>query len=69
MLGISRFTLHQKIKSLGVEPPKKRVTPEEVMRVLQECGGNKAMASKKLGIERQTLYNKLERFKETAENE
>jgi transcriptional regulator with GAF, ATPase, and Fis domain len=64
ILGISRFTLHQKIKTLGVEPLKRRVTPEEVMRVLEECKGNKALASKKLGIERQTLYNKLEKFKE-----
>jgi len=63
MLGISRFTLHQKIRSLEVEPIKRRVTPEEVMRVLKECNGNKALAAKKLGIQRQTLYHKLENFK------
>lgn len=68
LLGISRFTLHQKIKTLEVEPPKRRVTPEEVIKVLEECGGNKALASKKLGIERQTLYNKLERFKAKAQS-
>lgn len=63
LLGISRFTLHQKIKSLEVDPVKRRVTPEEAYRVLQECKGNKARAAKKLGIQRQTLYYKLERFK------
>ncbi|MDX1387005.1 MAG: helix-turn-helix domain-containing protein, partial [bacterium] len=63
LLGISRFTLHQKVKNLEVDPVKRRVTPEEVYRVLQECHGNKAQAAKKLGIQRQTLYYKLERFK------
>ncbi len=63
MLGISRFTLHQKIKNLEIEAVKRRVSPEEVHRVLDECGGNKAKAAKKLGIQRQTLYYKLERFK------
>lgn len=66
MLGISRFTLHQKIRTLQVEPIKRRVSPEEVMRVLKECNGNKALAAKKLGIQRQTLYHKLENFKVEA---
>ncbi|MFO1519891.1 MAG: sigma 54-interacting transcriptional regulator [bacterium] len=62
LLGISRFTLHQKIKGLEVDPVKRRVTPEEVAKVLKECRGNKALAARKLGIQRQTLYHKLERF-------
>ena len=64
LLGISRFTLHQKIRNLEIEPPKRRVTPEEVARVLKECKGNKALAARKLGIQRQTLYHKLDRFGE-----
>ncbi|HEX5034611.1 MAG TPA: helix-turn-helix domain-containing protein, partial [bacterium] len=62
LLGISRFTLHQKIRNLEIEPPKRRVSPEEVARVLKECKGNKALAARKLGIQRQTLYHKLDRF-------
>jgi transcriptional regulator with GAF, ATPase, and Fis domain len=62
ILGISRFTLHQKVKGLEVESAKRRVTPEEVAKVLKECNGNKALAARKLGIQRQTLYHKLERF-------
>jgi len=62
LLGISRFTLHQKIRNLEIEPPKRRVTPEEVAKVLKECKGNKALAARKLGIQRQTLYHKLDRF-------
>ncbi|MFO1462146.1 MAG: sigma 54-interacting transcriptional regulator [bacterium] len=64
LLGISRFTLHQKIRNLEIEPVKRRVTPEEVARVLKECKGNKALAARKLGIQRQTLYHKLDRFTE-----
>lgn len=62
-LGISRFTLHQKVKNLRIDSPKRKVSPEEAHRVLKECQGNKAKAAKKLGIRRQTLYYKLERFK------
>lgn len=62
LLGISRFTLHQKIRNLEIEPPKRRVSPEEVAKVLKECKGNKALAARKLGIQRQTLYHKLDRF-------
>lgn len=61
-LGISRFTLHQKIKSHEIAPVKKKVSPEEVFQMVQQCGGNKALAAKKLGIQRQTLYYKLERY-------
>lgn len=62
-LGISRFTLHQKVKNFGIDSPKRKVSPEEAHRMLQACQGNKAKAAKKLGIRRQTLYYKLERFK------
>ncbi|HCU24962.1 MAG TPA: sigma-54-dependent Fis family transcriptional regulator [Deltaproteobacteria bacterium] len=67
LLGISRFTLHQKIRQLQIEAPKRRVTPEEVAQALKECKGNKALAARKLGIQRQTLYHKLDRFGESEE--
>ncbi len=37
----------------------KKITVEECRRVLKECGGNKAMAARTLGIDRTTLHRKL----------
>jgi DNA-binding NtrC family response regulator len=37
---------------------------EQIRKVLQATGGNKSRAAKILGIERKTLYRKLERMKE-----
>lgn len=36
-----------------------------IIQVLNECGGNKSKAARRLGIGRQTLYNKLKFFKIT----
>jgi DNA-binding NtrC family response regulator len=35
---------------------------QEILRVLQESGGNKSLAARKLGIERKTLYEKARRL-------
>jgi DNA-binding NtrC family response regulator len=35
---------------------------QEILRVLQEAGGNKSLAARKLGIERKTLYEKARRL-------
>jgi transcriptional regulator with PAS, ATPase and Fis domain len=37
----------------------KKVTVEECRRVLKECGGNKALAARVLGIDRTTLHRKI----------
>jgi len=39
------------------------IKDEHIRRVLAAVGGNKSKAAKKLGIERKTLYRKLERMK------
>ena len=41
------------------ETPRTRVTPEDALRVLEECGGNRAAASRQLGIGRTTLWRLL----------
>ena len=46
------------LKTLG------EVEKQYILRVLEETGGNKARASKILGISRETLYQKLKTFEE-----
>lgn len=39
-----------------------------IVKILRECGGNKVEAAKRLGIGRQTLYNKINEYQiETRE--
>ena len=35
---------------------------EMLIRVLRECGGNKALAARKLGIPRSTYFSKLKKY-------
>jgi two-component system response regulator HydG len=42
--------------------PMEEVERRYVMRVLEAVGGNKTQAAKVLGIERKTLYRKLDRW-------
>ena len=39
------------------------IEAEVIKMVLHDCGGNKTLAAKRLGIARKSLYNKVERFK------
>jgi DNA-binding NtrC family response regulator len=63
------------ITPADVEQHKQRTTPErstpvtlrgvereQILKVLRECGGNKSLAARRLGIERKTLYEKAKRF-------
>ncbi len=43
----------------------KRTEEELILRALEECGGNKSKAAKKLGIPRSTLYYKLKDLNKT----
>jgi two-component system response regulator HydG len=54
---------------VAAEDPSELVPLEEVerryiLRVVEAVGGNKTMAAKALGLDRKTLYRKLERFRE-----
>jgi len=44
--------------------PMEEVERRYILRVVETVGGNKTMASKILGLDRKTLYRKLERYKE-----
>jgi two-component system response regulator HydG len=44
--------------------PLEEVERRYILRVVEEVGGNKTMAAKVLGLDRKTLYRKLERYKE-----
>ena len=57
---------------LAADDPGQRPTLEEVERryveqILAECQGNKTLAAKVLGLDRKTLYRKLERFERGGE--
>ena len=57
---------------LGSDNPDELLTIDElekryIYRVLKAVGGNKTQAAKVLGLDRRTLYRKLERY-ERAEN-
>jgi len=43
--------------------PMEEVERRYILRVVETVGGNKTMASKILGLDRKTLYRKLERYK------
>ncbi len=43
----------------GTKKSYTKVTAEECRRILKECGGNKAMAARMLGIDRTTLHRKV----------
>ncbi|MCH9688929.1 MAG: sigma-54 dependent transcriptional regulator [Deltaproteobacteria bacterium] len=45
--------------------PMEEVERRYILRVVETVGGNKTMASKILGLDRKTLYRKLERYKQT----
>ena len=42
--------------------PLEEVERRHILRVLQAVGGNRTLAAKILGLDRKTLYRKLERF-------
>ena len=50
-------------KSTASLPEKlQEIERQEILRVLRESGGNRALAARKLGIERKTLYEKARRL-------
>ena len=49
--------------------PMDEVERRYILRVLEAVGGNKTTAAEVLGLDRRTLYRKLERYGETSEPE
>jgi two-component system response regulator HydG len=49
-----------------VLPPMDEVEQRYVSRVLEAVGGNKASAARVLGVDRRTLYRKLDRWRDVA---
>jgi len=44
--------------------PWEEVERRYILRVLESLAGNRTMAAKRLGLDRKTLYRKLERYKQ-----
>jgi two-component system response regulator HydG len=57
----------------GVDPleliPMEEVERRYILRVLKQVHGNKTLAAEALGLDRRTLYRKLERYGESPERE
>jgi two-component system response regulator AtoC len=49
--------------------PMEEVERRYILRVLEQLHGNKTVAAEALGLDRRTLYRKLERYGEPAERE
>jgi DNA-binding NtrC family response regulator len=72
VLGTSEFIQKQDMTSAGiVEAPPSEATPaktleevekEHIARVIKECGGRKGEAAALLGIDRKTLFRKMQAF-------
>ena len=66
-IALRRAIEHRKLGERRGDDPSELAPLEEVerryiLRVLDAVGGNKSVAARVLGIERKTLYRKLERF-------
>jgi len=59
---ICRNMLPDNLINQGTAKDKLKLTPEYIQSVLAAAGGNKAKTARLLGIDRKTLYNKLEQY-------
>jgi DNA-binding NtrC family response regulator len=81
--GLSELTNHQCQPDRPAKTNAKPSSPNEsktlrslgaaerdvILSTLQQCNGNKLETTKRLGIGRQTLYNKLSQFKQDKPGE
>ncbi len=61
ILGVSRVTLYQKMRTHGLSGRHGRTDAQTIRKALREAGGNKTLAARKLGMGRRTLYDRLKR--------
>jgi transcriptional regulator with GAF, ATPase, and Fis domain len=59
LLGILRSSVEMRTAGESALTELERVERDQIVKALSEAAGNKAEAAKKLGIGRQTLYNKI----------
>ncbi len=59
LLGILRSSVEMRAAGESALTELERVERDQIIKALTEAAGNKAEAAKRLGIGRQTLYNKI----------
>ncbi|MCC6466325.1 MAG: sigma-54-dependent Fis family transcriptional regulator [Planctomycetes bacterium] len=60
--GVSRPTDAQDVSRRWLSMTMDEIEAEVIRMVLADCGGNKSVCAKRLGMARKSLYNKLDRY-------
>jgi transcriptional regulator with GAF, ATPase, and Fis domain len=68
LLGVLRSSVEMRAAGQTALTELERVERDQIVKALTEAAGNKAEAAKKLGIGRQTLYNKIKTYQIEVRN-